>query len=383
MNTKFYLVSFLALTIGAISLSFKNSPSSRCELADLAKPGGGAIGTNQGLTGASWDNAGRTCSRCHSGGGFNASTSISLLSGSNPVTQYTPGANYTLQLKVTSTSGNPSYGFCLMAATTTTHTDINTWGAIPTGGRKNTVLTRHYIEQTSARTATSTTPTSSYTIDVPWTAPAAGTGSISFYASGLAVNNNNSTGGDSPTPGVNITVSESATTPISFSSVSAILKNDQAEVSWTTESETTTAYFSVEHSADGIRFTSKGNVVARNSNSKSNYSFTDNSISKGNNFYRIVAVDLSGAKRISKTVEISGKADNISLSPNPVRHNLFVSGTDLNGNSYRIVNIKGQQIATGKIQSNEINTQSLAPGSYTISVTDKSGNIQTRQFIKE
>jgi len=383
MNTKFYLVFVLTIITGAISLSFKNSPSSRCEMFDLAKPGGGAFVTNQGLTGASWDNAGRTCSRCHSGGGFDASTSISLLSGSNPVTQYTPGANYTLQLKVTSNSGNPSYGFCLMAATTSDNTDINTWGTIPTGARKNTVLSRHYIEQTSARTATSTSPTSSYTIDVPWTAPASGTGNISFYASGLAVNNNNSTGGDSPTPGTNITVSESATTPISFSSVSAILKNNQADVAWTTESETTTAYFSVEHSADGIQFTSKGNVNGRNSNSKSNYTFTDKSISKGNNFYRIVAVDLSGAKLISKTVEVSSSKNNFSLSPNPVRHNLFLSGANLNGNSYRIFNMKGQQIAKGKIQSNEINTQSLAPGSYTISVTDKSGSIQTKQFIKE
>ena len=383
MNTKFYLATVLVIITGAISLSFKNSPTSRCEMFDLAKPGGGAFVTNQGLTGASWDNAGRTCSRCHSGGGFNASTSISLLSGSNPVTEYTPGANYTLQLKVTAASGNPSFGFCLMAATTNGNTDINTWGTIPTGARKNTVLSRHYIEQTSARSATSTTPTSSYTIDVPWTAPAAGTGSISFYASGLAVNNNNSTGGDTPTPGVNITVTESTTTPIAFTSVTATLKNNQADVAWTTESETTTAYFSVERSSDGIRFSSIGTIDAKNSNSKSHYTFSDNNISKGSNFYRIIAVDRSGAKLISRTVEVSSSKNNFTLSPNPVRHNLFLSGTNLIGNSYRIFNSKGQQMTIGKITSNEINTQALTPGSYTISVTDQYGSTQTMRFVKE
>ncbi len=248
MKRKFYLITAIIIFIGGISFSFKATETVQCAFLKVDYPGGGAVGAGQGLTGASWDNSGRTCSRCHSGGSYGATTALTLLSGSTPVTQYTPGAAYTLQLKITCTSGSPRYGYCLMAAKSTAHTDINTWGTMPTGAQKNTVSSRHYIEQTSARTATSTSPTSSYTLSVPWTAPAVGTGSVSFYASGMAVNGTGGTGGDNPTSGVNITVTESATTPISFSTVTAQFNKNTVEFTWSTESEVSTNYFAVEQS---------------------------------------------------------------------------------------------------------------------------------------
>jgi hypothetical protein len=46
----------------------------------------------------------------------------------------------------------------------------------------------------------------------PWTAPASGTGNVVFYFSGLAVNGNGATSGDSPTPGSSVTLTEASAT---------------------------------------------------------------------------------------------------------------------------------------------------------------------------
>lgn len=146
-----------------------------------------------GRTGASFDTS--SCSGCHSGGSFTgAGITVQLLSGGSPVTSYIPGASYTLQVKVTRTGISTAgyyYGYQTVCVKTSDNSDVAGWGTIPGGSHSATWNARTYIEQSA--TIHTLTPAA---INVPWTAPASGTGSVVFYAAGCLVNHDLATTGD-------------------------------------------------------------------------------------------------------------------------------------------------------------------------------------------
>ncbi len=383
MNKKIYYILALATVIGVASLSFETSLYKTCKTLTLAYPGGGASGYGAGLSGASWDNSGRTCNSCHSGGSYNPTTTLTLLSGTTPVTQYTPGASYSLQMKITSVSGAPKYAFCMMCAKTTLHTNINTWGTCPSGSANHTVSSRNYIEQTSARTATGTSPTSYYTYTIPWTGPAAGSGSVTFFAEGMAVNGTGGTGGDSPTPGVSLNVTENTTLPVTFVSVNAVKSSKGVNISWTIENEINTKDYSVETSTDGTNFTAIGKVASSNATARKTYTFIQFNPQAGKNLYRIVSTDINAAKNYSSVAEVNYPAiADLMISPNPVRSTLNLIGQNTNGKNFIISDINGKRMKTGILNGNTINVAELTAGTYILTVYNKEVKLKTIKFIK-
>jgi hypothetical protein len=125
---------------------------------------------------------------CHGGGNFNATLNLTILDGVNPVTSYTPNKSYTLKIVNSASSGNPAgYGFQAVSLNNSNR-QAGSWGALPSGVRGVTLSNRNYIEQSVA--------SNSNTYNIPWVAPAAGTGLVTIYAAGLASNLNGSTNGD-------------------------------------------------------------------------------------------------------------------------------------------------------------------------------------------
>jgi hypothetical protein len=154
--------------------------------------------------------AGGTCGNCHSGGSFGASVTITLRDQSNnPVTSYVAGQSYILEFDVNNSSGTPG-GFGGQAvALTSTNANAGTMGStITSNTRIVTISGRSYLEQNSI--------SASGLFRVNWTAPAAGTGNVRIFASGLAVNANGGTSGDQVAT-ANIQISEQVPTTISFS----------------------------------------------------------------------------------------------------------------------------------------------------------------------
>lgn len=385
MKPKMYLLSFLVILTGFISFSFKAKYNS-CKAAFKNYPSGASANLGAGYTGASWDNGGQTCGACHGGGSYNPTTSISLMSGSTPVTRYVPGTAYILNLKIASASGTPKYAFNVMCATTTAHTNINKWGTLPTGARNTTANARNYVEQTNARAASATNPTSYYSINIPWTAPAAGTGNVTFYAEGMAVNGTGGTGGDSPTPGVNITVTETVVVPVQFSSVTAVKQNGGVLINWISEQEINVGNYMIEHSTDGNHFAPIGDVAASKENSsvKHTYEFMQNNITNGKHFYRIVEVDLDGSKNYSQVVTIN--LDNtipFTISPNPVKDYITLPVDQFTDAIYILSNINGMKVSSGKIQGSKINTNNLLHGTYVLSIIEKTGQVHSLSFLKD
>lgn len=136
------------------------------------------------------------CNDCHSPANVNpiaSTTTISVLdSAGNAVTQYLPGKQYIARVTINTVSGNPlRWGFQMIALKDAGNTDLDGFGDMNPNNYKIVTVNstgRTYAEHDNAST--------SNIFNVKWTAPAAGTGNITFYASGNAVNNNGQNTGD-------------------------------------------------------------------------------------------------------------------------------------------------------------------------------------------
>ncbi len=165
-------------------------------LLAMGNKNGRASSANRGNTGAPGDELSlglpKTCANCHNQGPITASLAISVLDANNqPVTQYQPGQQYTAQVKITATgSGLVGYGFQMIALRDAGNTDLDGFSDQNPNNYKIASISngRTYAEHDNISV--------SNTFNVKWTAPVAGTGSVTFYAAGNGVNANGGTGGD-------------------------------------------------------------------------------------------------------------------------------------------------------------------------------------------
>ncbi len=175
-----------------------------CVVVLQSNRNGRATTGSEGVTGAPGDTVQggnpKTCAAngCHSTGAFGPlGLSIALLDSTTqtPVNQYIPGKNYIARVTISSGSGNPlGYGFQMIALKDNGNVPTNSFSD-PLGLSNNyklkTLTNRMYAEHQTMSTTN--------TFNVIWKAPAAGSGSVTFYSSGNAVNNNMSSVGDGAT----------------------------------------------------------------------------------------------------------------------------------------------------------------------------------------
>jgi hypothetical protein len=150
-------------------------------------------------------NGGLTCntSGCHTGtlnsGGGSVTVTTDI-----PATGYVPGQTYSVQVQVTAGGSNGSkYGFSASAVKSGTSTFTNGFAASDA-----TTLAKsggQFIVHNSSVAGSG--PNSSHTFSFQWTAPASGTGDVTFFAAGNSANGNNSDSGDQIYTG-SLTVSE-------------------------------------------------------------------------------------------------------------------------------------------------------------------------------
>lgn len=157
--------------------------------AFIASQNGVAEDQNQDRTGA--PGSSQPCSQCHSAGAFNPSLSIQLrsLPDLTPVTEYVAGEMYTVSFTITAGTGTPAtYGF---QATAVFDSDASNAGVFSDPGpsvQLEDVNGRHIVEHSND------SPSNMFIVN--WTAPAEGSGPLTFYASGVASNNSMSILGD-------------------------------------------------------------------------------------------------------------------------------------------------------------------------------------------
>lgn len=173
------IISILALFFGGLIMLSTLTSSS----------GGRASAANEGNTGAPGDNN-QTCISCHNGGPIQASIEINITDSSgNTITDYIPETIYDVEVLVTPTAGTPlGYGFQLVCLADANNTGLPGWQNPESNVKITSAKGRSYAEHNDVTTNNS--------FKLKWKAPAAGTGSITFYSSGNAVNKNSATSGD-------------------------------------------------------------------------------------------------------------------------------------------------------------------------------------------
>jgi hypothetical protein len=166
--------------------------------------GGRAANGDMDRTGA--PGSGGTCMvYCHSGSAAftNPQISVEMKDGSGTIaTSYIPGATYTLEFTISS-NGSP-FGYGMQAVILdTSHNNVGDLLAVSTPNTQLTTIPngREFIEQqgTSSTGFFSTT----------WQAPAIGTGDITLYGIGLAVDGSNDVSGDQASPSIQFSMTES------------------------------------------------------------------------------------------------------------------------------------------------------------------------------
>jgi len=224
MKKILFPISTIGLTV--LLFAFQNSRNETIERFHLKPQNGG--GAASGKTGAPGE---QNCTGCHSGTAQDGSNenNLTILDGSNPVTTYIPGQQYTISLAMNS---NPvKKGFQATALS-----GANTMAGSFTAQAGNTSIngtTRKYANHTSTSNTSSAAPIWSWT----WTAPATNVGDVTFYVASNKTNNNGSDNGDV------IYLSQHTVSPQSSSSLQE-LNNSKFSIRFNSELNQVIANFS-------------------------------------------------------------------------------------------------------------------------------------------
>ncbi len=175
-----------------------------------------------------------------------------------------------------------------------------------------------------------------------------------------------------------------AVAPVTLVNFKAKSLNNIVRLTWQTMSEFNNSLFRIEHSINGILFRTIGNVQGAGvSNRVRSYSF-DHPVVPGNNFYRLVAVDINGALQYSRVVSVYSKQNYrlLTVMPNPADEFIRIPGIDNNRvRKFIIYNGQGVVVKDGKLQGDFIQVTKLPPGTYYIDIKLENENLRSK-FIK-
>ena len=193
------------------------------------------------------------------------------------------------------------------------------------------------------------------------------------------------------------TASSTAVTPALLLSFVGQVENNCAGLTWVMENETNCKHFVVERSADGGNYDSIGVVTGLNNNNMTTYSYDDDYMQNGNNYYRLRQVDMDGIVRYSKIVTLLNTQKNntntvkMSVYPNPAVATISYTINSASAGQVivQVYSISGVALITNESQLYAGNNQQsiavsgLKAGNYFLKVTNREGSCQYVQpFVK-
>ncbi len=116
--------------------------------------------------------------------------------------------------------------------------------------------------------------------------------------------------------------------PVGMSSFTAAAQQHSVGLQWSTATEQSTSYFTIQRSQDGVNWTTIGQVAAAgNSDRPLQYQFSDNGPVSGSNFYRLEEISDNRAPVYTtvRDVDFAGAPIALNWYPNPVHDRLTVT----------------------------------------------------------
>ena len=182
--------------------------------------------------------------------------------------------------------------------------------------------------------------------------------------------------------------------PVTFTYIKSQCKNNKVQLSWGTSSEQNAAFFEIQKSNNAVNWTKIGLVDATgNSSTQKDYSFTDETISYSNNYYRIIENDLDGRTQNTRILEkncMETVNSDVKISPNPTQDQLILGPFDQKNApvSIRVYDVNGRLLRDEKeIEMKEgqqiINVSGLNSGLYILQLQYGNGSkSNSLKFIK-
>ncbi len=183
-----------------------------------------------------------------------------------------------------------------------------------------------------------------------------------------------------------VKLSQGTSLPVTLSGFSVQNNRCTANLKWTTATEQNSKHFEVQHSTDGVTFTTIGVVPSSgNSSTPKHYSYNTN-LSSQNNYFRLHMVDVDGSSKFSPVVSVNSNCNSnvIVVFPNPARSMITVNG--LSGeNHLRLLDAAGKVLRSTQSSntSETINIGNLAAGTYILQIVQNNSVIENIKVIKE
>lgn len=160
--------------------------------------------------------------------------------------------------------------------------------------------------------------------------------------------------------------------------------NNQAEITWSTQSESNNSHFELYKSTDGFNWdlihTEQGVGF---STSQTSYSFIDRERLKFIQYFQLHQYDFNGNKTTTNIVSLSAEVNNdIKLYPNPCSSNTTIQ-SDQEINFISISDHLGKTVQQLTPNSKEINivTENLKDGVYYLTLELKNGDFETKKLV--
>jgi hypothetical protein len=146
--------------------------------------------------------------------------------------------------------------------------------------------------------------------------------------------------------------------------------NGKVRLQWRVNEQQVNTY-SIEKSKDGNRFTTVSTITSKG-NGINNYSFTDETVENGTNWYRIKQTDFDGRFTYSRILQLTSTAvSSIKLYPNPSADQLILSVDRKKvGKQAIITTATGKQLQIINISSEvmSVNISGFPAGMYILKI---------------
>ena len=168
--------------------------------------------------------------------------------------------------------------------------------------------------------------------------------------------------------------------------------NNSIQLKWSVANEERIKDYTVLRSGDARQFSALDIVVAtcKGCGVNTNYGYNDQQPLAGFNFYKLLITDESGKQSYSDVVKLQFASENmkISLSPNPAKNLVMISGLKVSGiYNLQVLASDGKVVYVAKISnkgtSYEINISNWANGIYFVRLTNKQGAVYQQKIVKQ
>jgi hypothetical protein len=163
-----------------------------------------------------------------------------------------------------------------------------------------------------------------------------------------------------------------------FLSFSATAVKDQVQLNWSAATNVDTRYYEIQRSNDAIHFTTINKTAQTGTTGDHNYSYTDLSPARGNNYYRLKQVDVNGKNTYSKTISVSINGSGMFKIYPTIASGLIHVSVSQTPSTIIIFNLNGKAVKTLRLNNTEqdVNISALPSGNYIIR------NITTNSSLK-